>query len=71
MNLKYAGNNISEKWLSRQVFDANGVGEIDNGVPEDTRLYGYDPLITPALIQEELPQVSPLNSVLCSQLTLF
>jgi hypothetical protein len=72
LNLKYAGNNISGKWLSRQVFDANGgVGGTDNGVAEDTRLYGYDPMIPPALIQEEIPQVNPPYSILCRQLTLF
>ena len=55
------------KWLNRQVFDANGgVGGTDNGVAEDTRLYGYDPMIPPALIQEEIPQVSAPNSILCS-----
>jgi len=42
------------------MFDANGGrGGVDNSVAEDTRLYGYDPMIPPALIQEELPAVSP------------
>jgi hypothetical protein len=46
------------------MFDANGGrGGIDDAVAEDTRLYGYDPMIPPALIQEELPAVSPLESV--------
>ena len=40
------------------MFDANGgSGGTDNGVAEDTRLYGYDPMISPALIQEEIPAV--------------
>ena len=41
------------------MFDANGGrGGVDDGVAEDTRLYGYDPMIPPALIQEELPAVT-------------
>ena len=41
------------------MFDANGGrGGVDDGVAEDTRLYGYDPVIPPALIQEELPAVT-------------
>ena len=51
------------------MFDANvGVGETDNGVAEDTRLYGYDPMIPPALIQEEIPAVCLLSSVPFCQL---
>lgn len=43
------------------MFDANGgSGGTDNAIAEDTRLYGYDPMIPPALIQEEIPAVSPL-----------
>jgi len=69
LNLKYAGNNVSGKLLSGQVFDANGgVGGTDSEVAEDTRLYGYDPMIPPALIQEEIPQVNTPLSVLYSQL---
>ena len=42
------------------MFDPNvGVGRAENEVAEDTRLHGYDPLIPPALIQEEIPQVCP------------
>ena len=41
------------------MFDANGgVGGTDNGMSEDTRVYGYDPMIPPALIQQEIPTVS-------------
>ena len=47
------------------MFDANGGrGGVDDGVAEDTRLYGYDPVIPPALIQEELPAVTtPLRRI--------
>ena len=44
--------------LTKQMFDANSDGRgADNIEPEDTRLYGYDPMIPPALIQEEIPAV--------------
>jgi hypothetical protein len=44
--------------LTIQMFDANSDGRgVDNNEPEDTRLHGYDPLIPPALIQEEIPAV--------------
>jgi hypothetical protein len=37
----------------------SGNGEVlDRTIAEDTRLYGYDPMIPPALIQEEIPAVS-------------
>jgi len=40
------------------MFDANGgSGGTDSAAAEDTRLYGYDPMIPPALIQEEIPTV--------------
>ena len=46
------------------MFDANvGVAGADNGNAEDTRLYGYDPMIPPALIQEEIPAVCPIISI--------
>jgi hypothetical protein len=48
------------------MFDANGGrGGVDDGVAEDTRLYGYDPVIPPALIQEELPAVTTPPSENC------
>lgn len=44
--------------LTIQMFDANSDGRgVDSSEPEDTRLYGYDPMIPPALIQEEIPAV--------------
>ena len=46
------------------MFDANlGLGGSDTGLAEDTRLYGYDPMIPPALIQEEIPAVCFLISI--------
>lgn len=40
------------------MFDANGAaGGVDSAAPEDMRVIGYDPMITPALIQEEIPAV--------------
>ena len=41
------------------MFDPNvGLGDVDASAIEDTRLLGYDPMIPPALIQEEIPSVS-------------
>jgi len=40
------------------MFTANGgVEGVAVSIAEDTRLYGYDPMIPPALIQEEIPTV--------------
>lgn len=40
------------------MFDANGgIGGIDSTLAEDIRLLGYDPMIPPAIIQEEIPAV--------------
>jgi hypothetical protein len=40
------------------MFDANGgLGGTDDGIAEDSRVRGYDPLIPPALIQQEIPTV--------------
>jgi hypothetical protein len=44
-----------------------GVGGTIDGL-EDTRLYGYDPMIPPALIQEEIPAVCLPASILLRQL---
>lgn len=38
------------------MFDANVVA-VDDETAEDTRVMGYDPMIPPALIQEEIPAV--------------
>jgi hypothetical protein len=41
------------------MFDPNvGLGGVEVDAIEDIRLYGYDPMIPPALIQEEIPAVS-------------
>jgi hypothetical protein len=40
------------------MFDANGgLGGTDDGIAEDARVLGYDPMIPPALIQQEIPTV--------------
>jgi len=51
------------------MFDANGLpgGTDGNGV-EDTRLYGYDPMIPPAVLQEEIPSVCPSLTTCISSL---
>jgi len=42
-----------------QMFDTNGMDRtVDNDTAEDTRVVGYDPMIPPALIQEEIPAVT-------------
>jgi hypothetical protein len=46
------------------MFDANGdFGGTDNNIAEDTRLFGYDPMIPPALIQQEIPTVLPSSNL--------
>jgi hypothetical protein len=46
------------------MFDANGeLGGTDDGIAEDARVLGYDPMIPPALIQQEIPTVlAPLTT---------
>ena len=40
------------------MFDTNGMDRTgDDDAAEDTRVIGYDPMIPPALIQEEIPAV--------------
>ena len=40
------------------MLDADGeVGAMDATIAEDKRVLGYDPMIPPALIQEEIPMV--------------
>jgi hypothetical protein len=49
------------------MFDANGeFGGTDDSIAEDTRLFGYDPMIPPALIQQEIPTVPPQSQSLFS-----
>jgi hypothetical protein len=44
------------------MFDGNGATTpTDDDTAEDTRVMGYDPMIPPALIQEEIPAVRPFS----------
>jgi hypothetical protein len=56
------------------MFDANcGTRGMDNTDAEDIRLLGYDPMLPPAIIQEEIPAVHLQNPYLipCSIISHF
>jgi len=50
-----------------KTFGVNSLGVTQHSSGKNNRLHGYDPLITPARVQEEFPAVDSLPSMRFTQ----